>query len=139
MFMNRLIKILAIFNVASAFAFWIPLLWNILNERGLFDDIFQAIYVIGISYAVQGLLILLHPLGKWDLFSSGIIILVSSYYGIVLDWPQAACFLFPILVFYLLQLQRSKLSDNFRIMYLNIWNIVLMLFIVLLFFNKIPS
>lgn len=124
--MNRFIRILCIINLLLA-AGWLSLLTNQTgSDDGLtgIDKLFWAAYFIRFLYALQGLLIFARPLKKWDLVSSGIVLIAVVYFAYTYAAPDFLYLAIPVMIYGCLQFIRNKMSDSFKIAWLNVWNIL---------------
>lgn len=116
-------KIVCVINLLSIVVLWIPELIAI--GDGVLEAFFEAILIVFSLYALQGLLLFVRNLGKWDLISAAAIPALTIYYAVS---GQEITFLWlgtPMILYLVLQFIRNKIPDTLKVLYLNSWNMLI--------------
>jgi len=94
------------------------------------DNLFRSIILLWLFFAFQGLLVFVKRLGKWDLVLASMIVVLSISSWIIFDETQFLIATAPMALYLLLQFKRDSFSDNVKLTYLNIWNIIILVFVL---------
>jgi hypothetical protein len=131
--MTKATKILGILNLITAVVIWLPMLSDIPLDNGSdsffgnLDRLMRSILLVCLVYSFQGILVFVKKLDRWDMVSSALVLLITMYFSISFDRTKFWIGTIPVAVYLLLQIWRTRIPDNWKLMYLNVWNIVLVL------------
>jgi len=134
---TRPVKIMGIVNLVTIVLVWAPLSpgENGFGFSGL-DNLSRGAFLLWLLFSLQGLLVFLRKLAKWDIISATVIVVASISFWIVFEEPLFLIAAVPEAIYFILQIWRGSISNNFKVGYLNIWNITIVIFVLIKFWAK---
>ena len=132
---SRLVKTLGIVNLTSILFVWIPLAPCANGfEFQTLDNLFTSIFLLWLFYSLQGVLVFMK--GKWDNILASTIVVFSISFWIIFDEFRFLIATAPMALYLILQLKSNAISDNIKLTYLNIWNVLILIFVAVDFWRK---
>ena len=125
------VKVLGMVNLGSVLFVWLPLAPG---DNGIgfstLDNLFSSVFFLWLLFCLQGVLVFLKRLRKWDLLLASMIVVSSLLFCNIFEEPRFLIAGIPMALYLVLQVKREIFSQNIKLAYLNIWNILILALVV---------